>query len=126
MTGRSKFNEAVALFNQQQFFECHEVLEDLWRPLPIGPEKQFLQGLLQIGVGFHHLSNHNFTGARNKLQEGIAKLESAVANPCVYQPPIALEKFLITSQQALQSIVELGPSGLQDFPKALIPTVEFS
>ena len=44
------FREAIDLFNHQQFFECHEVLEDLWRPLPEGSEKLFLQGLIQIAV----------------------------------------------------------------------------
>jgi predicted metal-dependent hydrolase len=66
--------EGVVLFNQQAFFECHEVLEDLWRPLPMGAEKQFLQGLIQIAVGFHHHQKRNQVGAKSLLTSGLEKL----------------------------------------------------
>jgi hypothetical protein len=116
------FQHAVALFNQQAFFECHEVLEDLWRPLPAGPEKEFLQGLLQVGVGFHHLNNGNYTGAKNLLTAGVEKLE-AVASQRAYQPPIPLTSLLTTSQQALAQLLQLGPERLHEFPASLIPTI---
>jgi predicted metal-dependent hydrolase len=66
--------EAVRLLNRQAFFECHEVLEDLWRPLPPGPEKRFLQGVIQVDVGFHHLVNGNEAGAKSLLRSGLDKL----------------------------------------------------
>lgn len=66
--------EAIRLLNRQAFFECHEVLEALWRPLSPGPEKRFLQGVIQVDVGFHHLMNDNETGAKNLLRAGLDKL----------------------------------------------------
>ena len=118
----SSFEEAVRLFNQRQFFECHEVLEDLWRPLPPGAEKEFLQGLLQVGVGFHHLLNHNHIGAKNLLRAGLSRLEG-VESQAAYIPPIDLNALLAASQQALQSVLNLGPDRLTDFPEHLIPIV---
>lgn len=112
------------LFNRRQFFECHEVLEDLWRPLPPGPEKQFLQGLLQVGVGFHHLLNNNYTGAKNLLGAGLDKLESVEANPQGYTPPISLSPIIKTSQKALQTVLELGTERLNEFPEALMPVIQ--
>lgn len=116
------FSQAVELFNRQEFFECHEVLEDLWRPLPAGPEKQFLQGLLQVGVGFHHLKKGNYNGAKNLLTAGLEKLEG-VAEQSAYQPPIQLVPLLTISQQALAQLILFGPSRLLEFPPTLIPQV---
>jgi predicted metal-dependent hydrolase len=65
--------KGIILFNHRLFFEVHEVLETQWLQAT-DPEKQFLQGLIQLAVAFHHLENHNPRGARSLLQDGIAKL----------------------------------------------------
>ncbi|MGH9603612.1 MAG: aminotransferase class I/II-fold pyridoxal phosphate-dependent enzyme [Terriglobales bacterium] len=69
-----QFQEGLALFNQAQFYEAHEVLEDAWRASQ-EPAKRFLQALIQIAVGLHHHSTGNTTGARSLLARGGAKLE---------------------------------------------------
>jgi hypothetical protein len=56
----------IKLFNSRAYFEAHEVLEDAWRAAP-GPEKKFLQGLIQVAVALHHHSKGNFVGARSLL-----------------------------------------------------------
>ena len=66
---------AAALFNARLFFEVHELLEESWRPAE-GALRTFLQGLIQIAVGFHHLENRNLRGAASLLGEGAAKLGS--------------------------------------------------
>ena len=45
--------KGALLFNQHLFFEVHEVLEAQWLQ-ESGDVKQFLQGLIQIAVAFHH------------------------------------------------------------------------
>jgi predicted metal-dependent hydrolase len=60
---------AVVLFNEATFFEAHEAWEDVWRPA-VGPEKKFLQGLIQVAVAFHHHSKGNVAGARSLLERG--------------------------------------------------------
>lgn len=109
---------AIALFNRHAFFECHEVLEDLWRPLPPGPQKQFLQGLLQVGVGYYHWQRGNYTGAKNKLQSGIEKL-AQVARQAEYSPPVDVSFVLAKAEQA-QALL-LSSSKLPTLPLALIP-----
>lgn len=58
------FYRGLHLFNQRQFFEAHEVWEDLWRPLPQGQPKRFYQGLIQCAVALLHAQRGNSTGAR--------------------------------------------------------------
>jgi predicted metal-dependent hydrolase len=57
------------LFNHGEFFDAHEVLEDVWRAAP-DQEKKFLQGLIQLAVGLHHYSTGNKVGARSLLARG--------------------------------------------------------
>jgi uncharacterized protein len=67
--------EGRLLFNRGQYYEAHEVWEDLWR-LTNGPLKVSYQGLIQAAVGMHHLSNLNETGAAAQLQKSIRNLEA--------------------------------------------------
>jgi predicted metal-dependent hydrolase len=60
------YHRGIELFNQGEFFDAHEVLEDVWRAAP-SEEKKFLQGLIQIAVGLHHHSTGNKVGARSLL-----------------------------------------------------------
>jgi len=61
------FLRGIALFNQADFFESHEVLEEVWRDAP-EPERKFLQALIQAAVAFHHHSRGNSIGARSLLE----------------------------------------------------------
>jgi len=42
-------------FNQQLFFEAHEVLEELWLPQRHGPKGLFYKGLIQLAGAFVHI-----------------------------------------------------------------------
>jgi len=56
------YRRGIQLFNQHHFFDAHETWEDVWRETN-GPEKKFLQGLIQAAVAFHHHSTGNLAGA---------------------------------------------------------------
>ena len=67
------FREGLILCNTAQFFEAHEVLEDVWRAAP-KPDRKFLQALIQIAVTLHHHSTGNVIGCRSLLQRGLRNL----------------------------------------------------
>jgi len=46
-------SEARQLFNEERYWECHEVLEGLWRQKQ-GNEKRFLQGVILVCAAFVH------------------------------------------------------------------------
>ncbi len=71
---QAAYQHGIALFNAGEFFEAHEVLEDIWRPAA-GTERRFLQGLIQIAVALHHFSTGNRVGAQSLLARGAAKLD---------------------------------------------------
>jgi len=65
--------QAVAQFNQQQFYACHDTLEALWMEA-VEPDKTFYQGILQVAVALYHLGNQNLRGAVILLGEGTNRL----------------------------------------------------
>ena len=71
--GLDPIEEGVRLFNQEYFFEAHEVLEDVWHK-EHGEPRLFLQGLIQICAAYHHFQNGNLIGAATLLQRGVDKM----------------------------------------------------
>lgn len=63
----------IQLFNDGEFFRCHEVLEEVWRE-ELGSRRLFLQALIHIAVGFYHWRRGNPAGAVGQLRKGLEKL----------------------------------------------------
>ena len=66
--------EGISLFNQREFFACHDALEELWTET-LGPEREFYQGLIQAAVALFHFSEGNTGGARRMCESSIRYLE---------------------------------------------------
>ncbi len=58
-----RYLEGIKYFNECEFFEAHEVWEDLWKDYS-GPSRLFYKGLIQVAVCLHHFGNGNIRGAR--------------------------------------------------------------
>lgn len=67
------FQHGIELFNRQAFFECHEVLEELWKPAR-GPRRLFLQSIIHLAVAFYHHQQRNPAGTARQLRKGLKKL----------------------------------------------------
>jgi len=63
-----RYLAGVKFFNECEFFESHEVWEELWADEE-GSAKRFYQGLIQAAVALHHFGNGNIRGAL-KLNTG--------------------------------------------------------
>ena len=70
-----RYAEGVALFQGEEFVEAHEALELAWRAAPAGPDKRFLQGLIQLAVSLEHWRRGNPRGARGQWEKARAKLD---------------------------------------------------
>ena len=68
------YREGIRLFNERDFFECHDVLEELWTGTHT-EERRFLQGLIQAAVGLYHFGNGNLGGARKMYRAAVDKLK---------------------------------------------------
>ncbi len=71
--------EGVRLFNTGEYFECHEVLEGLWRREPhSSPLRALYHGLIQAAVAFYHAERGNFVGAVRVLERALPRLRPYV------------------------------------------------
>jgi predicted metal-dependent hydrolase len=69
-----RFSRGIRLFNEHDFFSCHDAWEELWMETS-GNDRRFLQCLIQVAVGYYHAGNANSRGATNLLSKGIEKLK---------------------------------------------------
>lgn len=67
--------QGLACYHQEEFFEAHEHWEQIWLGLK-GPEKSFLQALIQMTAAFHHLNRGNSVGSISLLRRTLRRLES--------------------------------------------------
>jgi predicted metal-dependent hydrolase len=113
--------EAIEQFNRGEYFEQHETLEALWRAEP-GEVRRLYQGILQIGVAFHHLRRGNLAGARRLLARGLTAIEP-------FQPTcqmIDVADLFAASRRALAAIEALDPGQPSTFDWKLAPTIRMS
>lgn len=89
----------MELFNNQEFFDAHEALEDIWRD-SVNPDRKLLQGLIQIAVAFHHHGKGNVVGARSLLNRACSNLADGPENFFGIELP-PLQQALVDWQHAL-------------------------
>ena len=110
--------EGIAQFNRGEYFEQHETLELLWRD-ERREVRRLYQGILQIGVAFHHLQRRNHHGAVHMLTRGAAYL-APFAPRC---QGVDVEALLAAAAAALREVERLGPDRLGEFDWRLAPRV---
>ena len=70
----SRFEIGMMLFNSSQWYKSHDVFEEIWHETG-GPERQLLQGILQVAVAELHLENSNINGATILYGEALGRLK---------------------------------------------------
>lgn len=107
---------ALGEFNQGDWFECHETLEDLW----IGTEgeiRDFYQGSLQLSVALHHWSNGNFGGAVSLLKGGSDYLRKV--RPVCQRIDVAA--LISGAERMREELLRLGAERMSELDRSLIP-----
>jgi predicted metal-dependent hydrolase len=96
-----QYLDGLRLFNEEEFFEAHDVWEELWSE-SLGDEKKFLQGLIQASVSLFHFGNENYGGARKLYDSCRQKLDP-------YRPSfmgLDLDQFLTDYQRCFQELLD--------------------
>ena len=76
---KESLQEAIDLFNNQEWYEAHDAFEDIWNDL-VGDERQIIQGILQVSVSQFHLNKGNVNGAMILLGEGLGRIRNRVSD----------------------------------------------
>jgi predicted metal-dependent hydrolase len=101
------FRQGVEAFNQQRFYECHDLLESIWMESPEA-EKKFYQGILQIAVACYHLGHGNWQGTVVLLGEGIGRLAD-------FQPTYRGIEVSQLRQDSYRLLQRLQPMSAEEF-----------
>jgi predicted metal-dependent hydrolase len=108
--------EGVRLFNERDYFACHEVLEAAWNA-ERAPIRTLYKGVLQVGVGCYHLLRGNYRGAVIKLQTGADYLEP-FAPRCL---GVDVARLVADARRLRAAVVAAGPDGTQLVDRSLLP-----
>ncbi len=66
MNLEEQYVEYVELFNERNFYDCHEVLEELWLDYE-GPARKYYQGLIHLASAYLLLMRGNMRGCRARF-----------------------------------------------------------
>ena len=69
----ARYLRGIEYFNAADYFEAHEVWEELWQECAAEP-RRFYEGLIQAAVAIYHASSGNRTGAERLSHSAWAKL----------------------------------------------------
>jgi uncharacterized protein len=64
-----------ALFDNGQYWEAHEVWEEVWRMRKGRPDRDFLKGIIQGAAGMWHATQGNYKGAVSVMSRAVEYLE---------------------------------------------------
>jgi len=121
MEDLEELRKGIELFNNREFFECHEVLEDQWRR-EMSDLKDLYQSIIKIAVGFYHAERKNYVGAVKVLRKGLRQIEP-------YLEPgraefLELRPFVAQCTQCLAEL-EHAEQGLSLFDVSYIPRLQW-
>ena len=78
---RTQFLKGIELFNQEQFYDCHDVIEEIWLG-ESSDKRPFLQGIIQAAAAFHHYQHGKRGAARSLFSLAVQKLKPYPAVYC--------------------------------------------
>src|SRR3954465_9963781 len=101
---RKLYLDGIQLFNDREFFEAHEVWEDLWL-MAYGLKHDFSQGLIQCAVALEHYRRSNPRGVVSLYKSYRPKFEKV---PPVFMG-LDVTTFLDDMRDVLRPVIEADP-----------------
>jgi predicted metal-dependent hydrolase len=109
-------------FNRGEYWHQHETIEAVWRSEPDESIRNLYKGILQVGVGFYHITRRNYRGAIKVLGRGIGYLRP-YAPSCM---GVDVQRLIEESSRVLENVQNLGPERIEQVEIATFPQVHYS
>jgi predicted metal-dependent hydrolase len=77
MEKEEAMEKARSYFNNERFWECHEVLEGIWKKTHEG-EKDLLQGIILVAAAFVHYQKNENEICLSIMDRAMEKLQNAI------------------------------------------------
>ncbi len=111
---------AIDQFKRRWYFESHETLEDLWMVTPY-PERDFLQGIIQLAAAFVHFARGEYPGIFKLLDQGLEKLRR-------FEPEqfgVDVTRLIADAARARAEIEALGVERFRDWDERNAPIIAY-
>ena len=113
--------KGIELFNQGQYYQCHDALETAWRQ-ETSEGRNMYRGILQIGVACYQISRGNWRGAVKMLlraRQWLAPLPDRCQG-------VNVARLRDNAAEIYDALVEGGPDGTADFAWEIVRPVEMA
>lgn len=117
----ARFFEAIELFNKGEFWESHEVFEDVWR-MQEGEVKKLTQGFIQAAAGFSFIRLKRYESVIYLFDKSVEKLRLTAH----LIPEVHVDRLVKAIGVSKVEVQRLGKEGLERFDPALYPRIELS
>tara|TARA_Y100000996_G_C22369725_1_gene580498 strand:+ start:178 stop:561 length:384 start_codon:yes stop_codon:yes gene_type:complete len=112
------FLDGLNLFNKKQFYDAHEIWEELWTEYRQVDDK-FIQGLIQLSVGYFHILNINKRGAISLFNKSLSKFELFKG----IHRNLDVDLIIDSINETLNNLEEINE--IKDFSWDKVKTIEF-
>jgi hypothetical protein len=103
-TERKLYYDGITLFNEHEFFEAHEVWEDIWH-MAYGTKFEFYQGMIQCAVALEHYHRSNPRGVVSLYKSYTGHFKDV---PAVFMG-LDVKAFLSRMKLALDPVLSANP-----------------
>ena len=121
-TERKLYLDGITLFNDHEFFEAHEVWEDIWH-MAWGLKHEFYQGMIQCSVALEHYRRSNPRGVLSLYQSYNEHFKEV---PDVFMG-LEVRQFLLRMRESLRPVLDANPvpeRGAIELDLACVPKIE--
>lgn len=112
--------EGITLFNQGQYYKCHDSLEEAWRQ-DERPGRELYQGILQVGIAIFQIQRGNYRGAVKMLMR-VQQWLQPLPDVCRGVNVARLRQNVDLIQETVN---QLGPDRLDEFDENLVQEIEY-
>jgi hypothetical protein len=119
---RKLYYDGIELFNEHEFFEAHEVWEDIWH-MAYGIKHEYYQGMIQCAVALEHYRRSNPRGVLSLFKSYNTKF---VRVPAVFMG-LDVKDFLQRMHEVLRPVLEADPTperGQITLDPSCVPRIE--
>ena len=118
---RKLYYDGITLFNEHEFFDAHEVWEDIWH-MAFGTKFEFYQGMIQCAVALEHYRRSNPRGVVSLFESYNRHFKDV---PKIFMG-LNVEEFLGQMKQTLAPVLGANPlpgKGEIELDSSNVPTI---
>ncbi len=113
-----EYLEGIRLFNKGEYFECHEMVEDIWMRSE-GMDHLHYQGIIQLAIALNHYQKGNFAGAMGLYEKACDKWNRLPA----HYMGVDLKELREKADNFFEKVREAGAPGMGQVDLSLVPKI---